>query len=1543
MTLKEALTLLADHNKALSRKRLYLMLFEPGQPDVNDQKVKNIFYNRPIDVGIWTHLCSDDGFLLLSQRISEEYFRTTGNRLSLYERFCGLVRDDPYIPESGKAELLSSCYPEKQESLSRFLALCILCANNNTMQERDGIAAGNGRDYGINLHTYIRCLPTPLEFRLWKASQRDLLRSRMQGRRFSSFSIIQSLLPKGYIAVPRFEARGMVDGGAPAKLMEICHESTRHIAVIGDGGIGKTTFLHQIMLDEYMEGSCSDTSEWQPTAYRSGRPIPFFIELNRCPANVREWYDDSLQKTNFITRYIGQLLEGHLSLTEVGSDTLASVEKEFQRHPEDGSPRYLLLLDGFNEVRPSEGHSIRSALSNEISVLGSYPNIRIITTSRETQAAYFASAFQNVRLIGLEESDILAYLHECGFDTIRRGLIKANKGLMECLRIPLNLCMFCADGERSALPETQGEIFHSFFHRDGSFYNIRRRADDTRTNVMDGFQTAFILDFILPFIGWSLEDDDAFSASGRAVHSMIDESLSLMEAACSGLDSVPYKDFGYDPTVLVQTAESFRRMGKDAAQRILDCIHGYLGLLYQQQSDSGAFAERNRYSFCHHQFRDYFSAMWDIHMLALLSCMPTQPDSFPVAGYRSIARFVNGSFWRSSKTGLISQILMEHRNRPALEPGSGRWRLPEPATDEQRVLKDALCFCRGLAEAGEDSHFLLQNILSSMVAGRGELSGEDLHGLDFRSCSLFNIRCSRTGRSNTLSADFRGCHLYEGCFEPERHKDIVIEFVYHGRLCYTLDRAGCIKCWDVLSGKMEFELEGDDPCGLYDQSPSGFLRLSPDRKWLAAKIQSSTPDGIETGVRLTRLSGRGYASTNHRLVHAPGTHKSLDGMFFTDDSESLLMLCDKTTIYCYGLDSMSLLYSQKHEVLMKGTILSAQNSESPVLAFTGDYDPSEWTDWYTETYLNEEDCEDEDEEPMPDKEIFITCHIYELACDSGQSRELYCFNGMDGTTPTAEYIPGLKGFLLYNHGARQIELFDCTDGSVTGMFSDLVQESDMPPSHFHPDEAHHGGCYIMYPDVCYLVDLERPDASGVIMKYPISGVAKLLSDGNTADELYFRTGVRPTNGRFIVTDDSFVYEWDSDNDLLLPRYNVACYEASNLICDSRHGEFVLVHQNNGLSIFGGDGIILRDSIAFQEEGYNLTMSCLEPESRMLALAFTRPDHEKMLLLDLGSGEQGYCFSTHEPGETILSLCFSRDGKFLLIVTQYACHEFEPARGRLWETASAEKGERYVGGSYLEDDIEIAVVPHRKEDERNTAPRCIRYVRRPYKGTMNYKPQDYYLLPELSGDLYRGFVFQSYDYGIQGTADENGMQDFWVTRGFFYPPDKEALDISLPALQYFSSDGRPKRNSRQIRPFQMVYFRHVHALRQRYKQYQNGSYVSYAYLEEDAGQAVFMENMQNLFYCPDYKVTSYGEIWKEYGKGIGSYGGTAGWSFIIPWNGERLVCCYEGCQLAVIDARTGAELELIEYTPGMAVYGCDFRHAVLESELKEELRRNGGRV
>lgn len=185
MTLSEVLKLLEHNNRGMDRKQLYRTLFEPDIiDDVDNQKLKNTFSKRPLDARIFKCLCSDDGFLLLCTRLQDRYLRLTGNLHSIYSGLRRLIQEDLHLPEKSKAELLSFSGYQDLETLSRFIALCILCANNNTIQERDGMTEGNGMDYGIALHTYIRCLPTPMEYRLWKASQRDLLRSRMEGSRF---------------------------------------------------------------------------------------------------------------------------------------------------------------------------------------------------------------------------------------------------------------------------------------------------------------------------------------------------------------------------------------------------------------------------------------------------------------------------------------------------------------------------------------------------------------------------------------------------------------------------------------------------------------------------------------------------------------------------------------------------------------------------------------------------------------------------------------------------------------------------------------------------------------------------------------------------------------------------------------------------------------------------------------------------------------------------------------------------------------------------------------------------------------------------------------------------------------------------------------------------------------------------------------------------------------------------------------------------------------------------------------------------------------
>ena len=106
-------------------------------------------------------------------------------------------------------------------------------------------------------------------------------------------------------------------------------------------------------------------------------------------------------------------------------------------------------------------------------------------------------------------------------------------------------------------------------------------------------------------------------------------------------------------------------------------------------------------------------------------------------------------------------------------------------------------------------------------------------------------------------------------------------------------------------------------------------------------------------------------------------------------------------VYCYDLNERTLCYKRECHMFVQGTILYAPNTHSAILAFTGDYDPLEWEDWYTENYLEngeEEDAEYEDD-GMENEEVIIPCYIYELPYDSDDYKELYYFAGMDGISP----------------------------------------------------------------------------------------------------------------------------------------------------------------------------------------------------------------------------------------------------------------------------------------------------------------------------------------------------------------------------------------------------------------------------------------------------------------------------------------------------------------------------------------------------------------
>lgn len=1527
MEISSVLNTIAQYSGDLGLRQadLYLLLFEEDEIDSAldvTQIAKNVFNKgkskRPLTQRITANIMFEGGDAKLRKRIKMKWLSRVGNHRNIYNKLCEQISADEFLPDNLKEALISCCDPSNDDQLSHFITLCIICGNYNTIQQQSDDPKV-GEDY-FNVYEFIEISDSyNEELALWECSKREFLASRSRGGRFASLDIIQTILPKGYIVEPDFPARYRDVDGSINPVMDICKSSIENIAIVGEGGIGKTTFFHQLMREEFLDKNGTGRE------FRTGCPVTFFIELNRCPEQIKDWYNEALGKTNFITRYIGQLYENHKAIDTVDDKTLDMIEKEFQRTPEDHIPRYLLLLDGFNEVKSGDGLSIRTMLSNEISVLNTYPNIRIITTSRETQAAYYAADFKNVQLIGLEDKDIKAYFEQSNISKTLIGLYMSNKQLLKCLRIPLFLCMFTAEKATDFIPETPGEILYHFFHRDSCFYNIRKHAADTRTNPFDSHQTSFILDFILPYIGWYLEQNDSFSMNDSDFEMLICNSISCISNLCVGAKKMPFKDFDYKTQVLFQTVESLYKDGCVNVEDIISCIHGYLGILYQYQNITGDFSERNRYSFIHHHFRDYFSSILDVQLLLLLQCINVE-KFFQNKGVEGLPKsyhdFLNTYYWQHHKKEFISQILMEHRNRPLLNQDTGNWYLPETENDEQKVLEHVLDYCREICASGYDIHYLLQNVLSAILQGREELSGINLGGLDFKYCNFFNVTCSKKGDTEILSASFDGSKLYPENFQPEDHQNSVVDFLYHGMQCFTIDMNGQIKCWDVLSGKLEYELSSKDPMGIADFSPTGFMKISPDGKYLATKQQVSSADGIHISIGLYDLSQLEKKCVFLRPLEE---HNKLNSFSFTDDSKGLLMVCDSKTIYAFSLDDQTVHGYCTCNELLSETQLYAEHIGATIYGFTAEYNLYDWE--YADDFYDEDEEDDDDELPIP-------CMLVKIPVMDGSLEVLYTYTGMPQSMPTEKFISATESFLLFNYDTMQIEQFFCSNGRKRSLLESLTKENDMPPNAIHVHPEHPDEFYFMYPNNCYLTSITTSRFS-VLMKYPIAGINRLLTDSDQERELTFKTSVAPAGNRFIVGTDTNVYEWNSEEDTLILKYNIAYYNCADLITDPDKSRFFLVHMFNGISVFSGFPLKLVNAYCFSDREYFIGCSCYEPTRQLMALNFSREDHEKIVLLNMGNGKQSVCFSTIGKNESVCNMCFDNSGEWLLITTQYRCVEYQIISDTLHLILGPSDNERIANANYTGSYIEIAIVEDWINGSCHVESRCEFYQRKRIKEKIYYQFSWGYILPELTDDLFPYFIPHHGDLGITGAKYENGLQSYWVTQGFFL--EKDRLNIPFPECYKIEKNKRISLSEPPV-VIEFIFYKHERAI-SKYQNDENG--FSYVYLSDDAKKAIFLKNSCYIFIHDNYRSCTYKEMLQGFEKEIGGYDGNACWEFAIPWENSDIIASYENYQLMRMDAVTGEELQQIEYTPGLAICGCSFSNIIADQELKEELKINGG--
>jgi hypothetical protein len=237
------------------------------------------------------------------------------------------------------------------------------------------------------------------------------------------------------------------------------------VVLLGEPGAGKTTSLLHLGW-EIANRHLNDPNDHE---------IPIYVEL--------KYYNGETEIELLLARRINEILRTRRM--ELASDLIEStvILKAWLARSDF---RFLLLLDGLNEVDPRFHNAVRAALQT----LLNSPN-RIVISCREIDYDYSlsdrASAFV---LQGLQEKDIQDYLRRAlraeGVDIFRR--IQSDKGMMTVASNPLMLWIIgevAKSDPKAQLPTNHGRLFQQF-----TAYMPRLRAKEgIRQNVSTGLVT----------------------------------------------------------------------------------------------------------------------------------------------------------------------------------------------------------------------------------------------------------------------------------------------------------------------------------------------------------------------------------------------------------------------------------------------------------------------------------------------------------------------------------------------------------------------------------------------------------------------------------------------------------------------------------------------------------------------------------------------------------------------------------------------------------------------------------------------------------------------------------------------------------------------------------------------------------------------------------------------------------------------------------------------------------------------------------------------
>lgn len=677
----------------------------------------------------------------------------------------------------------------------------------------------------------------------------------LRQERFSHVDIISRILPHVDFQADRNPA--MVSRsrqGRPEPLHQMIHNCTGSLFMIGDGGMGKTTSLLQIMDDTYR----SDRLDIDD-------PV-IFLELYTLSQDPDDWYSPELGGTfieQFVASYFTQRPRRYMSK---GHPYIGPIREEFFRVPTDGEHPYTILLDGVNEVGFSSEHDRRSFIDSLNHYLGHAHNLRIILTGRSDIYELNSQYIQRIYTKGLDDLTIEEVLvsaveqgrltdqEYCRIIEGHHDFFSNDYRLWQCLQIPFFLMMYCMTEEKSTVSR-QGEILRNFFNdkRDsldgsqtygekqkGQQRHGRKKYRGAHKLRMD-LSLRTILDFIVPEIALQMVVGDTHFIRLEQVNRVIkycldpNRSQSQYQHWCRWY-------YGYD--IDVQSIfDEIRRI--DGGEQIVQYICDVLGVM-RESSDQTL-------SFTHQYFRDYFAACALIGRILTVLELKTKADHLTANNevFSLLIYPFQLKLFSSHICSLVGEILNESHNIPVFYEADRTWKLPDMTVPEQAVLSQLLeCYRvapQGTLDKKTATGFknLIEIFKGSRVQndGRVDFSGMALHHLDLADIYLSDVILSRYNGDGAaaLTADLTGSIHLEKALFPNGDTLVKRCIAAHP----TQKRILLWNEWD--KSVTEYDLDHEEMtsiCSDIGQIHSAFYRQSDDSIFIVCcqPIQCGGPD-----------------------------------------------------------------------------------------------------------------------------------------------------------------------------------------------------------------------------------------------------------------------------------------------------------------------------------------------------------------------------------------------------------------------------------------------------------------------------------------------------------------------------------------------------------------------------------------------------------------------------------------------------------------------------------------------------------------------------